>query len=280
MRALCFAAVLAISVSMSFLQLGFVSIAPFGARLCYAMGLLIPIVVGSLLLGAWLGALGGLLSAVAMCVHAWLEPLNIVEKCLVLIVPPVFVALFTLVGLVAGLLFSVALRNEPSGINRHLAEYLAELLLIYIPGSQDAGHIFREIHDSRLETDAHFSAVNDHIDPAVKVLHDVLRPGRAGPAGGIGARRGDVPSAAADQLQGSLMGRHSNSHGLKASCRLKRNFPVLLKDHGKRPRPEGRSQLFGGRRDLQRDLLQAVKLRNMNDQRIIGRASFRRVDLF
>ena len=120
MRALCFAAVLAISVSMSFLQLGFVSIAPFGARLCYAMGLLIPIVVGSLLLGAWLGALGGLLSAVAMCVHAWLEPLNIVEKCLVLIVPPVFVALFTLVGLVAGLLFSVALRNEPSGINRHL----------------------------------------------------------------------------------------------------------------------------------------------------------------
>lgn len=120
MRALCFAAVLVFSVSMSFLQLGFVSIAPFGTRLCYAMGLLMPIAVASLLFGVWIGALNGLLAAVAMCVHAWLEPLNIVEKCLVFAIPPAFVALYTLVGLCAGLLFAVVLRNEPGGAKRYL----------------------------------------------------------------------------------------------------------------------------------------------------------------
>lgn len=121
MRALCFAAVLVLSVSMSFLQLGFVSVAPFGPRLCYAMGLLAPIVVASLLFGTWLGALEGVLAAVAMCVHAWLEPLNIVEKCLVFAIPPAFVALYTLAGFFCGLLFAVALRNDPRGMKRVLA---------------------------------------------------------------------------------------------------------------------------------------------------------------
>ncbi len=119
-RALCFAAMLVFCVSMSFLQLGFVSIAPLGIRLCYAMGLLVPIVVASLLFGPWLGACEGLIATVAMCVHAWLEPLNIVEKCLVFISPLAFVALFTLAGFFAGLLFAVALRNDPRGIKRPL----------------------------------------------------------------------------------------------------------------------------------------------------------------
>ena len=119
-RALCFVAVLVFSVSMSFLQLGFVSIAPFGTRLCYAMGLLAPIVVASLLFGPWLGALEGLLAAATMCVHAWLEPLNIVEKWLVFIMPSAFVALYTLLGFCAGILFAVALRNNPSGAKRRL----------------------------------------------------------------------------------------------------------------------------------------------------------------
>lgn len=120
MRVLCFAAVLAFSVSMSFLQLGFVSVAPFGPRLCYAMGLLVPIVAASLLFGVWLGALEGLLAAVAMCVHAWLEPLNIVEKCLVFSMTPAFVALYTLAGFFSGVLFAMALRNEPRGVKRSL----------------------------------------------------------------------------------------------------------------------------------------------------------------
>lgn len=125
MRALFFAAVLVFSVSMSFLQLGFVSVAPFGSRLCYIMGFLGPITVASLLLGAWLGSLEGLLSAVAMCVHAWLEPLNIVEKCLVLTVPPAFVALYALAGFSVGLLFAVVLRNDPHGAKRSLALAIA-----------------------------------------------------------------------------------------------------------------------------------------------------------
>ncbi len=120
-RAFIFVAILALSASMSFLQLGFVSIAPLGTRQCYAMGLLGPIAAGSLLFGAWLGALGGLISAVVMCAHAWLEPLNIVEKCLVLTMPPAFVALYTLVGLCAGLLFAVALSCEPHGPKRVFA---------------------------------------------------------------------------------------------------------------------------------------------------------------
>ena len=121
-RALVWLALLVISTSISFLQLGFVSIAPFGVRLCYVMGLLAPIAATSLLLGAPLGALVGLLSAIGMCIHAILEPLDIVEKCLVLTAPPAFVALYALVGLVFGMLCAVALRaragDEPQGARR------------------------------------------------------------------------------------------------------------------------------------------------------------------
>lgn len=124
-RVLVWLALLVVSTSTSFLQLGFVLIAPFGVRLCYAMGLLAPIATTSLLLGAPLGALVGLLSAIGMCIHAILEPLDIVEKCLVLTAPPAFVALYALVGLVFGLLSAVALRtragNEPQGVRRIVA---------------------------------------------------------------------------------------------------------------------------------------------------------------
>lgn len=119
-RVLIFLAVLSVSVAMTFLQLGFVSIATPATRLCYVMALLGPIAVASLLFGPWLGALEGLLSAVAMFVHARLEPLNIVEKCLVLNVPLAFVALYTLVGLAVGLLFAAVLRGEPLGAKRRV----------------------------------------------------------------------------------------------------------------------------------------------------------------
>lgn len=120
-RALVFVELWVVAVSMNFLQLGFVSVAPFETRICYVMGLLGPIAAMSLLLGTALGALGGVFSATAMCIHAWLEPLDIVEKCLVLSVPPSFIALYALVGFTVAAFFAVALRNDPRGPRRRVA---------------------------------------------------------------------------------------------------------------------------------------------------------------
>ena len=120
-RVTVFLAALILSVSMTIVQLGFVGIGTGIDQGAYIMALLGPIACVALLLGKGWATLEGILSGVILYVHAKVLPLDIVERYLVSIASSVI--LFGLAGLLLGLLFAVALRNNPQGARRNV--YLA-----------------------------------------------------------------------------------------------------------------------------------------------------------
>ncbi len=121
-----FIALLILSASMTFTQLGFIGIGYTGHYVGYALGLLAPVAVASLLLGKGAGALFGLLSGGILYAHALLQPLDLFERFFVSL--PNSVGLYTVCGLVMGTLFSVALHGGPKGCRRHC--YLALACLV------------------------------------------------------------------------------------------------------------------------------------------------------
>ncbi len=108
-----FMALLIVSVSMTFTQLGFIGIGANGQVLCYVLGLLAPVAATSLLLGKGLGALHGLLSGTVLYIHALWQPLDLFERYFVSVLNSI--VLYALVGFLLGLFFAIALRNGPSG---------------------------------------------------------------------------------------------------------------------------------------------------------------------
>ncbi|MEE1159062.1 MAG: SpoIIE family protein phosphatase [Atopobiaceae bacterium] len=115
-RIIVFLAVLVLSISMTILQFGFVGIGSDVEYSAYIMALLGPIACVALLLGKGWATLEGILSGVILYVHAKVLPLDIVERYLVSIASSVI--LFGIAGLMLGLLFAVALRNNPQGARR------------------------------------------------------------------------------------------------------------------------------------------------------------------
>ncbi len=115
-RVSVFALLLLVSVSMTFTQLGYIGVGAYGVYLTYAFGLLAPITLCSLLLGKGWGALFGALSGSVLFVHARLQPLDIFERYFVSILNSVVIYLFA--GFFLGLLFAIALHNDPRGIKR------------------------------------------------------------------------------------------------------------------------------------------------------------------
>ncbi|MBP3884568.1 MAG: SpoIIE family protein phosphatase [Olsenella sp.] len=112
MRALTFLSILVVSTSMTFMQLGFVGVGTDGNYICYVMSLLGPISVCALLLGKGWGFLEGLLSGIVLFFHAYLQPLDIIERYFV--TPLNSIVLYSVAGFVIGLFFAVALRNDPA----------------------------------------------------------------------------------------------------------------------------------------------------------------------
>ena len=104
-------------VSMAFVQMGFLCINLPNNSFGYAMGLLAPVAVTSLLLGKGWGAVEGAFAGLVMYVHAMLQPLDVVEKYMVSFTNSVF--LYTLLGFLLGLSFAIALRNAPKAKPRY-----------------------------------------------------------------------------------------------------------------------------------------------------------------
>ena len=76
------------------------------------------------------------------------------------------------------------------------------------------------------------------------------------------------------------MGRHPERHGLKSSGRFIRNQRRLRQNDRQRARPETVHQflrLFGNLTHQRKHVLFPP---NVNDERVVGRASFCRIDLF
>ena len=134
-RAQVFLALLILSASMTFTQLGFIGIDVHEHSLGYVLGLLAPVTVASLLLGKVAGTLFGLLAGGILYLHARLQPLDLFER--LFITARNSVILYAACGFVCGLLFAVALRNHPQGQRK-----VAYLGLVCLCGSLVAGALF------------------------------------------------------------------------------------------------------------------------------------------
>ena len=101
---------MALCVSIVFMQLSFITLAPAGVLDIYSIGLLAPIAVAALALGTLPGAAIGLFAGCALYIHSIVMPLDFQE--LTLVTPFTSLGMFTLFGLLLGLLFAVALRKS------------------------------------------------------------------------------------------------------------------------------------------------------------------------
>ena len=110
-RIATFAILAVASVSLTFVQWGFIGIGEEGAYDAYAIGLLAPIALGALMLGILPGGLIGAIAGGALYVHAQVQPLDFYE--MLYITPYSSIALFAITGLLLGWLFAIALRKDP-----------------------------------------------------------------------------------------------------------------------------------------------------------------------
>jgi len=107
---------MAVIVALSFCQLGFWPIGEVAGRAVYIMLILVPPVVGALLFGPVTGALLGLFAGAMAFTHAQMMPLDFYENNVM--TPMNTFGMLTLMGLLSGLLFKFALRNDPRGGKR------------------------------------------------------------------------------------------------------------------------------------------------------------------
>ncbi len=114
-RKTAFVTLAVLSVTLAFTQTGFLNL-DLGVKSAYIVVLLLPIALGSLLLGTFAGTLLGFLSGAFLLAHAILMPLDYYE--LTFVTPFTSVCMLALSGLLLGLLFSLALRNNPTKIRR------------------------------------------------------------------------------------------------------------------------------------------------------------------
>ena len=98
--------------ALTFTQLGFTTIILPDQQVAYAIVLLLPVALSSLLLGTFTGTCMGLFAGSVLYVHSIAMPLDFFE--LTFINPLTSIVMLGVSGLVMGLLFSFALRHNPS----------------------------------------------------------------------------------------------------------------------------------------------------------------------
>ncbi len=113
-------------VAFTFTQLGFTDVTLPDGRVGYVVALLQVVALGALLLGTLAGAGLGLATGSVLFIHAQVMPLDHYE--LAFVTPLTSVIMFGISGLILGILFAFALRNDPQRIKR--AAYIAIVCLL------------------------------------------------------------------------------------------------------------------------------------------------------
>ena len=115
-KLIVFIALAMMSASATFVQFGFVGLDLDDKTYGYALTLLAPLAASALLLGkGWAFLEGGLIGSI-LYAHANFQPLDLYEKFFV--GPVTSIVLYSVGGFILGLLFAVALHNNPRGIRR------------------------------------------------------------------------------------------------------------------------------------------------------------------
>ena len=115
-RAALMAAVLTASASITFSQMGFFAVHPGPGQSFYVVSLLALIAAAALVLGVPGGTLTGVACGLLLVLHATLQPLDVFETAVAN--PFAYCVLFGVMGLLLGVLFALALRNNPKGWRR------------------------------------------------------------------------------------------------------------------------------------------------------------------
>ncbi|MBE6470123.1 MAG: hypothetical protein E7000_00225 [Coriobacteriaceae bacterium] len=134
LRVMLFVASFLVCGSLMFCQLGFAGItlpAAFGAReSAYIVVLLLPVAVGSLMLGVLSGATLGLIAGAIMYIHAVWLPLDYYE--LVYVTPVTSIVMFTVMGFLLAVLFAFALGGNPPTPRRVVSIILICLVVSWL----------------------------------------------------------------------------------------------------------------------------------------------------
>lgn len=113
------AIVLAVAgAALTFTQLGFVAIETPSGSAGYVVALLQVVALGALLLGTLPGTALGIVAGGVLFLHARVLPLDPYE--LSFITPLTSVIMFGVTGFLLGIMFAIALRNNPSRFKRVL----------------------------------------------------------------------------------------------------------------------------------------------------------------
>ena len=115
-KAIVFVLLLFLGSAITFMQFGFIGVGSPGDYSAYILALLCPIAISALLLGKGWATLEGLACGAVLFLHARLQPLDLFE--LYFVGPFNSIVLYGMAGFMTGLLFAIALRNEPTRVRR------------------------------------------------------------------------------------------------------------------------------------------------------------------
>ena len=122
--------ILILCASLTFTQLGFAELALPNMDSVYVVLLLVPLAFAALLLGAWYGALVGLIAGAVLYAHARFMPHDVYEMAFVNVNTTVM--LFTLIGFLLGVFFALALRGEAPPLRRFIRIVLICIVFSWI----------------------------------------------------------------------------------------------------------------------------------------------------
>ena len=123
--------------------------------------------------------------------------------------------------------------------------------------------------DSGFHADAAGAIVDNGFDAAFHVMVYVLRRGRTGFCGKIGAGAGDGDAGGADEGSGGLVGRAADGNGVKAAGGGFWDDVFLWKYDGQRSRPEGIHQFFFQRCHFFHIAGHFFLIRHMNNEGVV-----------
>ena len=142
-------------------------------------------------------------------------------------------------------------------------------------GTQDGDAVVAvTFDDRRFDADVAGTAVDDHVDAAVHVVHDFFGRRRAGPGRQVGAGTGYGDAGTAQEGPADIVVRAAQGYRIEAARRRIRHDGLARQDDGQRSRPEAVHELLCRRRDDSRCLAGSFFVGHGQDERVIAGPAF------
>ena len=159
-----------------------------------------------------------------------------------------------------------------------LAEHAAQLFQRDAARPQQTRLVQCKGDHGRFHTHAARPSVQDRGDFAIHIAQNVLRRGSGRPPGRVCGRRSQRHTRRADQIARQRVRRQADAHGFQPAGHFVRDAVPFGHDHGQRTGPERLGQRLCLRRHRRAQIVDLVEVRDVNNQRVVLRTSFRAED--